>query len=374
MGFLSFFKKVNTNSVFDYLPDGLIVTDLQGKILFANTHAKSLMKIEEDYNLADVLDINFAMIEELIKDNLQSIFKVEKDNGDIYVELSAAKIEEDEKFVITARNVTQTHKFMKKMLVEKESSKKVNRDKNAFIVKMSNDLKSPLHSIEGFSGALLEGLGGELNEKQDKYLNIINKNSKELLFLVDKIIEYSKIEAGLYEWDFKHLDIVNLLQNTVRPYTEELEKKNISLKINVENLTKRNCFADESALKLIFNNILDIADKSTYLGNITIELSHPELEFVEYQEIECPQSATEKSFIHCKITDTGSGMSDSEIENIFDPYFQLDATNKKNMPKSLSLAITKALINNLKGKIWLESNSMQGTTYSFIIPNERLSM
>ena len=296
MGFLSFFKKVNTNSVFEYLPDGLIVTDLQGKVLFANSYAKTLMKIDEGFNIADVLDINFAMIEGLIENNLQSIFKVEKDNGDVYVELSASKISEEEKFVITARNVTQTHKFMKKMLVEKESSKKVNRDKNSFIVKMSNDLKSPLHSIEGFSGALLEGLGGELNDKQDKYLNIINKNSKDLLFLVDKIIEYSRIEAGLYEWDFKHLDIVNLLQTTLRPYKEELDKKNIELNINVENLTKRNCFADELALKQIFNNILDIADKSTYMGNINIELYHPELEYVEAQEIECPQCATEKSF------------------------------------------------------------------------------
>lgn len=374
MGFLSFFKKVNTTSVFEYLPDGLVVTDLQGKILFANSYAKELMKIDEGYNIADVLDINFAMIEGLIENNLQSIFKVAKDNGDVYVELSASKITEEEKFVITARNVTQTHMFMKKMLVETESSKKVNRDKNSFIVKMGNDLKSPLHSIEGFSGALLEGLGGELSEKQDKYLSIINKNSKELLYLMDKIVEYSRIEAGLYEWDFKHLDIINLLQGVLRPYKEILEEKNIELSVDFENLTKRTCFADETALKTIFNSIVDIAQKSIYLGSLSIELSHPELEYVESQDVECPQCATEKSFILCKISDTGSGMSEAEIENIFDPYFQLDAVNKKNMPKSLSLAIVKSLITNLRGKIWIESNAMQGATYSFIIPNERLSM
>ena len=373
MGFLSFFKKVNTASIFEYLPDGLIVTDLRGKVLFVNKYAKDLMQISEGFYIADILDINFAMIEGLIDDNLQSIFKVSKDNADIYVELSASKVLEEEKFIITARNVTQTHKFMKKMLVETESSKKINRDKNAFLVKMGNDLKSPLHSIEGFSSALLEGLGGELNEKQDKYLNIINKNSKELLFLMNKIIDYSKIESGLYEWDFKHLDIINLLQTNIRPYKEILKNKNLEFSIDFERLTKRTCFADETALKIIFDSLMDIAVKTTYLGGIKIEISHPETEFVEQQEVECPSCATDKSFILFKITDTGAGMSEAEIENIFDPYYQLDAINKKNLPKSLSLAIVKALVNNLRGKIWVESDAMQGSTYSFIIPNERFN-
>ncbi len=374
MGFLSFFKKVNTASVFEYLPDGLIVTDFQGNIVFANSYAKELMKITEGYNIADVLNVKFSIIEGLISDKVQSVFKVENNNSDIYVELSASKIKEENKIVITARNVSQTHKLMKKMLVETESSKKVNRDKNSFIVKLSNDLKSPLHSIEGFSSALLEGLGGELNEKQDKYLNIINKNSKELMFLIDKIIEYSRLEAGLYVWDFKHLDIINTLQNTIRPYKEKLKAKDIALNINVDTITKRTCFIDENALKTIIDTLIDIAEKSTYLGNITIELTHPELEFVEQQEVECPQSATEKSFIQFTISDTGAGMSEAEMENIFDPYYQLDAVNKKNMSKSLALAIVRTLISNLHGKIWVESNSMQGSTYTFIIPNERFNI
>lgn len=374
MGFLSFFKKVNTTSVFEYLPDGLILTDLQGVVLFANSYAKDLMKIADGYNIADVLGIKFTVIEELIDNNVQSVFKVAKDNGDIYVELSASKIDVEEKYVMTVRNVTQTHTFMKRMIVETEGSKKVNRDKNSFIVKLGNDLKSPLHSIEGFSSALLEGLGGDLNPKQDKYLNIINKNSKELLFLVDKIVEYSRIEAGLFDWDFKHLDVVNLLQSVVRPYKEIFEKKNIELNINFENLSKRTCFADENAMKFIFGNLVDIAEKSTFSGSINIELSHPDLDFVETQEVECPQCATEKSYILFSISDTGCGMSDVEIANIFDPYSQLDAINKKNMPKSLSLAIVKALITNMRGKIWVESESMQGSKYSFIIPIERLSV
>ncbi len=374
MDFISFFKKVNVSSVFDYLPDGLILTDLYGKVLFSNSYAKKLMKLNDGNNIAEVLDVNLGMIESLIDNKVQSVFKVTNDDGEAYVELSAAKIEDESKFVITVRNVTQTHKFMKKMLVETESSKKVNRDKNSFLVKISNELKSPLHSIDGFSKALLEGLGGEITEKQDKYLNIINKNAQELLFLIDKVVEQSRLEAAMYDWNFKHLDIINLLQTVIRPYKDVITEKSIELTMDVENVVKRTCFADEVALKTIFDTLIDLAVKSTYLGSIHIELKHPELEFVESQEIEIPETATEKSFLFFSITDSGSGMSETEKNFIFDPYYQLESGSKKNIAKSLALSIDKALIRNLRGKIWVESAAMQGTKFSFIIPTERLSV
>lgn len=374
MDFISFFKKVNASSVFDYLPDGLVLTDLGGKILFSNEYAQKLMNLRDGDNIARVLDVNLGMIESLVDDKVQSVFKVTKDDGEGYVELSAAKIEDESKIIITVRNVTQTHKFMKKMLVETESSKKVNRDKNSFLVKMANEFKSPLHSIDGFSKALLEGLGGDITEKQDKYLNIINKNAHELLFLIDKVVEQSRLEAGLYDLNFKHLDVINLLQLVIRPYKELLGEKSIDLTIDVEGIVKRTCFADESALKTLFDSLLDMAIKSTYLGSIHIELSHPSLEFVAQQELDVPETATEKSFLQFSITDSGSGMSETEKTFIFDPYYQLESGNKKNIAKSLTLAIDRALIKNLRGKIWVESAAMQGTKFSFIIPSERLSI
>ncbi len=374
MDFLSFFKKASTTQVFDYLPDGLILTDLSGKVLFANQYAKGLIGVKERDNIADVLDVNIKMIESLVDKQVQSVFKVPSEGTASYVELSAAKAGGEEKFVITARNVTQSHEFMKKMLVETESSKKVNRDKNSFLVKMENDLKSPLHSIDGFSKALLEGLGGALSEKQEKYLHIINKNSHELLFLLDRLIELSRLESGLYEWNYKHLDVINLLQTVVRPYKDILGEKSIEFTVDVEDIAKRTCFADESALKMIMDSLMDLAVKSTYLGNISIKLNHPPLEFVSAQGLDFPENTAEKSFVQFTITDTGSGMSETEKAFIFDPYYQVDSGSKKNLSKSIALAIVKSLVKSMKGVVWVESEAMQGSTYSFIIPNERLSV
>ena len=374
MDFLSFFKKSTSSQVFDYLPDGLVLTNLIGRVLFVNSHAKELMNINEGDSLPAALDTTMNMIESLVENNIQSVFKVVKNDTEGYVELSASKIENEEKYVITARNVTQTHKFMKKMLVETESSKKVNRDKNTFLVKLSNELKSPLHSIDGFSKALLEGMGGEISDKQDKYLNIINKNAQELLYLTDKVLEQSKLEAGLYDWNYKHLDIVNILQLVARPYKEVLEEKNIEFTVDVDETLKRTCFADEMALRTVFDSLIDIAVKSTYLGNIKVSITHPELEYVASCEIECPEGANEKSFTQVTVEDTGSGMTEVERSFIFDPYYQLESGNKKNVAKSLSLAIDQSLIKQMRGKMWVESEAMQGTKFTFIIPNERLSV
>lgn len=374
MDFISFFKKVNASQLFDNLPDGLLLIDFTGKILFLNNHAKALMNVKEGDNIATALDISISMLENLVQNNIQSVFKVSREDGDGYVELSVAKIEDESKFVITVRNVTQTHKFMKKMLVETESSKKVNRDKNSFLVKMANELKSPLHSIDGFSKAILEGLGGDINDKQNKYLNIINKNAQELLFLLDKVIEQSRLEAGLYDWNYKHLDIISVLQSVIRPYKEVIEEKNIDFTIEIDEDIKRTCFADENALKTVIDSILDIAINSTYLGAIKVKLSHPALEQVSAQEIEFPETANEKSFIEFSVSDTGSGLTETEKAFIFDPYYQLESGNKKNIAKSLSLAIDKILIKNMRGKIWVESEAMQGAKFSFIIPTERLSI
>lgn len=374
MEFMSFFKKASLSQVLEYLPDGLVLTDLSGKVLHANKYAKELLGVRERDNIAQILDVNLKMIESLAEKEVQSVFKVPREDIPVYVELSASKISDEAKFIITVRNVTQTHEFMKKMLVETESSKKVNRDKNSFLVKIGNDLKSPLHSIDGFSKALLEGLGGPISEKQEKYLNIINKNSHELLFLIDRIIEQSRLESGLYDWDYKHLDIINLLQTVVRPYKEVLREKSIELTVDIEEVSKRTCFADESALKAVIDSLMDIAVKSTYLGNINIKLSHPPLDFVALKEIDFPETATEKSFIRFTITDTGSGMSETEKAFIFDPYYQLESGNKKNLPKSLSLAIVSSLVKSMRGKVWVESEAMQGSSFSFIIPNERLSV
>lgn len=375
MVFKSLFSKSTNSQILNFLPDGLVVSDYSGNVLTANSLAWEMLHITNKHKITDILDVNINILEKLAENDIHSVFKVQRDDGEeLYIEISASNAIEEQKLVFTLRNVTQSHKFMKKMIVETESSKKVNKDKNSFIVKIGSDLKSPLHSIEGFSKALLEGLGGALSEKQEKYLSIINKNSGELLYLLDKIIEMSRIEAGLYDWNYKHFDIVSMLHNTLRPYKETIEQKSISLNVNVEEIEKRTCFSDENAVKTVIDYLVDLSVRSTYLGSVTVKLSHPSLETLQEKGFEISENVTDRSYVMFTINDTGSGLTETEAAYIFDPYYQIECGNKKNLPKSIPLSISKAVIKNLNGKIWVTSEAMQGTTFGFIIPIERLSV
>ena len=103
---------------------------------------------------------------------------------------------------------------MTKVLANAEKTGKLNKDKNIMLTRLSHDFKSPLQSIIGFSNALLDGLGGQISEKQDKYVRIIKKNASELLYFIDKFFEFSKAESSLVKFEIK------------KTIQEDLEKEN----------------------------------------------------------------------------------------------------------------------------------------------------
>lgn len=117
-----------------------------------------------------------------------------------------------EQYFITIRDITA----MTNVLTIAERTGRLNKEKNVMFVKTSNEFKSPLQSIIGFSQALLDGLGGEINEKQNKYIKIINKNSTELLHFIDKFIEFAQAESSLFNYNNQPFDIVNTIQTVAK--------------------------------------------------------------------------------------------------------------------------------------------------------------
>ena len=281
-----------------------------------------------------------------------------------------AKYAED-LLIVSLRDVTQNYKTVTSILVEHESSKKINKDKNAFLVKLSNELKSPVHSIIGFSQAMVDGLGGEMSEKQEKYIKIINKNSNELLYLMDKILELSKTESSLFEYDYQVFDGINTVQTILKGFEEQVNEKSLSLTFECIDIVKRTIFSDEGALKVILQNIMETSIKSTDVGTITVKAYHPELDFVAQQGVKVPETANDKSYLMLTIADTGAGIIEGDLGVLFEPYSQLDRPNKKHIVKSIALASVKNLVKHLKGTIWVESEPMQGTTYNVILPIEK---
>lgn len=371
MVFKNFLSRAKDIDILASLPDGILLIDNDGKLEWTNDEAATLLKTSKNEilktTLNELIESGLDLAKQAANANKSVVGRCKNLTGkETYLEITAKPAEDY--FVVSLRDVTQNYKTVTNILVEHESSKKINKDKNAFLVKLSNELKSPLHSIVGFSQAMIDGLGGEMSDKQEKYIKIINKNSSELLYLLDKILEFSKTESNLYEYDFQIFDIVNLVQTTLKIHESAIKDKNLNLTIEATEGLKKTIFSEEIILKLILQNILETSINSTDIGSISIKLQHPELESLSKIGLEIEEDATDKSYLMISVTDTGAGITESDLDVIFEPYAQLDRANKKNIVKSISLATVKQLVKQLKGVVWVESLPMQGSTYNVIIP------
>lgn len=372
-GFLSKTKDID---ILAGLPDGVLLLDSIGKIQWANDVAGSLFETTKNELLKSELNeiieggLDLAKQAALSGKSVVGRARIHTEK-ELFVEING-KAGEDY-IIVTLRDVTQNYKTVTNIILEHENSRKINKDKNAFLVKLSNELKSPVHSIIGFSQAMVDGLGGEMSEKQEKYIKIINKNSNELLYTMDKILELAKTESNLFEYDFQIFDGLNTIQTVIKNNEQSIKEKNLNLVFDSEEVVKRTIFSDENSFKIILQNLLETAVKSTDVGSINIKAHHPDLEFVAQQEIKVGETSTDKSYLMITISDTGAGVGEGDLDVIFEPYAQLDRPNKKNIVRSIALASVKNLVKYLKGNVWIESEPMQGTTYNVILPIEKFA-
>lgn len=373
MVFKNFLSKSKDIDILANLPDGVIVIDGEGKVQWLNEFAANMFEVEKGENskhsVNELLEGGFDLVKQAALSGRSVVGRLNNLSKEMFIEITGKYAEDC--IIASLRDVTQNYKTVTNILSEHETSKKSSNDKNIFIVKLANELKSPLHSVVGFSQAMMDGLGGEVSEKQEKYIKIINKNSNELLYLMDKIIEFSRIEANLLEDDFQIFDGINTIQNVMKNNEATLLEKNLTFNFNSEEIVKRTIFSDEGHLKTIMQNVLETAIKSTDIGSITVKVSHPELESLSTRPIIVPESATDKSYLKITVSDTGAGYAESDLNLLFEPYVQLEKPNKKNINKSIALTSAKKLVKYLRGDIWVESSPMQGTVYNIILPIEK---
>lgn len=378
MGLLSFlFNNKKPKPDLDMLPDAVLVVAPNGEITDYNEKASKIFTSETIVNseLLDLFDGGYNMVCDLVKTGAGAVVRSRINEDEQFFEISAARFGEKGDIIVGVRDVSGSQKMLNKLIFEHEYVNKVTKEKNSFLSKIAGELTSPLHSINGFSQALLEGLGGEISEKQEKYLRIINKNSAQLLDLISKIVDYSKVESGIYDYEFKNFDFVDLITKIFNDYRTKAEEKGLVLTVDLNNLLKRNCFNDENLIKTALSLLLDNAIASTQNGGVKIEASSPDLEFLEIAGFPIAESANDKSYLMIKITDSGTGLVENEKDTIFNPYIDVEkAIARKSLTRNVAMGLVYNLVRLAKGKIWVETESLKGTSYTFVVPSERLEV
>ena len=353
--------KTNSIDVEKALPDALVLCSKDGKIQWVNDAAAEIFETSKMHlltsKISDFIENPVNLINNSIIMHRPVITK--KIDREVYFDMTAREIEEG--YVLDFRD-----SFVPEPKDANWSeNNNVNREKNKFLLKLSNDLKSPIQSIVGFSQAMADGLGGELNAQQEKYIKIINKNSSDLMYFIDKLLELSQTESDLKKPDKKIFDILSLVQSVVKFNEQLFSDKEIKISICTQENFSKTITNDDEIIKQIVQNLLEVIYKAIDMGEVTITLSNPDDEFVSSKNL-TPASYTLINFASNSLL-----LAENDLECMFDPYKIIDTSNKKNILRAIILSGVKNLVQSIGGIVWVESKILKNTTFNVLIPDKR---
>jgi signal transduction histidine kinase len=226
-----------------------------------------------------------------------------------------------------------------------------NRHKSEFLANMSHELRTPLNAVIGFSEVLIERMFGEVNAKQEEYLNDILSSGKHLLSLINDILDLSKIEAGRMELEAQPFDLPSALDNALTLIRERAARHSIGLEVHVDPRIGE-VVADERKVKQVLLNLLSNAVKFTPEGGkITMG------------------AALNGDAVAVSVADTGIGIAAEDQEAVFEEFRQVgDDYARKREGTGLGLALARRLVELHGGTLSLESELGKGSTFTFTIP------
>lgn len=225
------------------------------------------------------------------------------------------------------------------------------RMKADFFSSMSHELRTPLTSIKEGTGLLLDGVGGETTDKQRKLLTILAEESNRLIGVVNSLLDLSKMEAGMLNYQFETVNLDPLIRRAVAEITPLVEAKQITVKTAIDGPLPPARLDPERVLQVL-RNLLGNAVKFTPKGGqvtVTATPVHGKLQVA--------------------VQDSGPGIPVESLTAIFEKFHQGNHQGSHNRPGTgLGLAIAKNIITSHGGEIWAESRSGQGSKFFFVLP------
>ncbi|MDP2387174.1 MAG: ATP-binding protein [Bacteroidota bacterium] len=250
-------------------------------------------------------------------------------------------------------------KLRKELVVSQREALKLAKTKEKFLANMSHEIRTPLNAIVGFSEQLSQAAN---KDEVKKYSKAINTSSEHLLNLVNDILDYSKLDLGKVNLENIPFDPNETLQEIYDILKPSGTKKNISVELDL----KKGCpqlFGDSYRLKQITLNLLSNAIKFTEKGKVVLSS-----DYIMTGE-DSPVSQAGKVMFNIKITDTGIGINEENIDKIFSSFNQAhESITRKYGGTGLGLAICKKLIEMQNGNIAVKSEPGKGTEFNVFIP------
>lgn len=237
----------------------------------------------------------------------------------------------------------------------KEKAEAANEAKSKFIANISHELRTPLNAILGFSRLLSRA--ENLREKQQENLQIIYRSAEHLLELINQLLDLAKIESGYQALSLTQFDLYLLLNNIEKMFRTKAWEKQVELHIHWGKGVPRHVQTDQMKLQQILINLINNALKFTAEGQVTVH--------VELERESGEKNLTPEYELRFKVTDTGTGIPESELETIFGAFVQTKTGKQMAEGTGLGLTIARNFVRLMGGELTVESTLGKGSCFEF---------
>jgi two-component system, chemotaxis family, sensor kinase CheA len=231
--------------------------------------------------------------------------------------------------------------------------------KSEFLANMSHELRTPLNSLLILAQILVENKEGNLSDKQTEYANTIFSSGKDLLDLINDILDLSKIESGKLDFHIGEIDIRGVVSFVNNQFSAIAEQKGIEFDVQIEEGVPAILYSDEQKIYQVIKNLVSNAIKFTEKGSVKLRVYKPNSDKLRFKQ----------DVIAFAVSDTGIGISDEKQDLIFEAFQQADGTTSRKFGGTgLGLSISKGMADLVGGSISVESVEGQGSRFVFYLP------
>jgi signal transduction histidine kinase len=385
------------NRLLDTLDHALLVAERSGKILLANSRAKKCL---ESIGLGESSTLN--LYDDVLQVEAKQIFR-EIESGEQEVKLSLTRgetkasatvnwVPEPDWLVVQFVPMTHlppasdagTQITVQELLQEREITyrnllaaylklQEVNRQKTVFLASAAHELKTPLAVIKGYYDLLLAGSLGRLSEKQRDILEESKESCERLVRLVSMFLNYSALESGKLVLQLRENDMRDCLDELAKRWYDAFQRKGVRLEATFDPSIPNFRF-DYQKVQQAAANLLDNALKHTPGGGSVTLRAVPH--FWERRVTESSPTTERRRFrlprpnsVEVSVADSGPGIAPEHHQEIFEDFVRVD---RNTTGMGLGLAIAKRLVQAHRGKIWVESDAVAGSKFTFLLPMDQI--